>query len=150
MNIIGTRAVERVYLADPDEHPEAPSWEVRFGDADIERMKTVVGDAIERAQALTDERELRERLGDAEGARDIFSKYLTSGIPLHPTALAAHHARNGSNSASRRRSVSTLESATPAGTVSSGRSQASTAAAPTITGPASAPRPTSSNPTISS
>ena len=71
MNIIGTRAVERVYLADPDEHPEAPSWEVRFGDADIERMKTVVGDAIERAQALTDERELRERLGDAEGAREV-------------------------------------------------------------------------------
>ena len=60
-----------------------------------------------------------------------------------PTAHASHHPAIRSNNLSRSGSVSIFESRTPSTRVSRGR-----IAAPTMSGPAQAPRPTSSIPTI--
>ncbi len=62
-----------------------------------------------------------------------------------PTDQATHHSVKRSNSASRSRSLSSFESRTPLTRVSRGR-----IAAPTDSGPAQAPRPTSSMPTTTS
>ncbi len=62
-----------------------------------------------------------------------------------PTDHDTHQAAMRSNSASRSRSVSSFESRTPLTRVSRGST-----AAPTINGPAQAPRPTSSMPTTTS
>lgn len=53
MGVIGARRlVERVYLADPEEHPEAPSWDVDLSDAGIDRIAAIVSDACDRARGL--------------------------------------------------------------------------------------------------
>ena len=62
-----------------------------------------------------------------------------------PTAHAVHQPATRSNNSSRPGSVSIFESRTPLTRRSAGRM-----AAPTINGPAHAPRPTSSMPTITS
>lgn len=70
MRVIGARkSTETVYLADPAEHPGAPSWEVDMSDAGVDRIRAIVGDAVERVRYLTDEKSALEAQGDAEGMR---------------------------------------------------------------------------------
>lgn len=70
--IIGARRkVERVYLADPKKYPDAPSWEVDFGDASINRIRSIIADAVKRVKWLSDEKSAKELQGDEDGARKL-------------------------------------------------------------------------------
>lgn len=67
MNVIGAKRVsEKVYLADPAEHPDAPSWDIRFTDAEIDRIAAISSDAIDRAQSLTRKQAAYEESGSEE------------------------------------------------------------------------------------
>ncbi|WP_417801705.1 hypothetical protein [Thermophilibacter provencensis] len=61
-----TRDYEDVYLQDPEEHPEAPRYRVRFDDASIDAMLAKIGDALDRARGL--ERRAAEASTDEERA----------------------------------------------------------------------------------
>ena len=91
------------------------------------------------------------RLSSARRAARVSAGMMpTSSISAglaQPTDAPAALARIGSTRASRRRAVSFLESLTPSGSSGGRPSMISTAQAPTATGPARAPRPTSSMPT---
>ena len=71
---------------------------------------------------------------------------ISPGVEL-PRAQSSSHCRHGPTRSSRRRADRSLESARPAGKASG--VAAPTTARPTVTGPASAPRPTSSIPPTS-
>lgn len=61
-----TRDYEDVYLQDPEDHPGAARYRVRFDDASIDSMLAKIGDALDRAQGL--ERRAAEASTDDERA----------------------------------------------------------------------------------
>ena len=70
MQIINaTRAYEDVYLEDPAENPQTPSFRVWLDDESIEGMLGKVADAIDRAQAI--DRMSREAAADGERAEAV-------------------------------------------------------------------------------
>ena len=51
--IIGaSRAYRDVYLMDPEQDPDAPSWRVELDDESIDQLVAKVGSAVDRARAL--------------------------------------------------------------------------------------------------